>query len=74
MTFLRSNSTTFWSLKESPQEIQRQPRTLRKKLKREAKIVDLGRQKAGARKAENVLSNKTRHRKCRAKELDQEGP
>ena len=37
-----------------------------------AEIVDLACQKARARKAENVLSNMTRQRKTKAKEIDEE--
>ena len=56
--------------KTGAEETQQQQHTLRKELKREAKIVDLGHQKARAREAENVLSNMTRRRK--AKDIDQE--
>ena len=51
---------------------QQQQHTLRKELKKKAKNVDLGCHKARARKAEHVLSNMTRRRKAKAKEIDQE--
>ena len=51
--------------KKGAEETQQQQHPLRKELKREAKIVDLGHQKARAREAENVLSNMTRRRKAK---------
>ena len=60
------------SFKKSDQETQQQQHTLQNELKDKAKIVDLGCQKARARKADNVHSNMTRQRKEKAKGIDQE--
>ena len=51
---------------------EQQQHTFRKEVKNIAKIVHLGCQKARAQRAGNVLSNMTRQRKAKAKEIDQE--
>ena len=72
ITSSSSNSRTCWFLKKSAQESAQQQHTLRKDLNRKAKLVEFGRQKARAQKAENVLLHMTWQRKGTAKELDHE--
>ena len=55
------------SQKRSDQKTEQQQHTLHKELKKKAKFVHLGCQKARARKAQNVHSNLTRQRKDKAK-------
>ena len=72
--------TTVSDIREEQQHVEfseraikrQQQHTLQKELKNNAKIVDLGCQKARARKADTVHSNMTRQRKEKAKGSDQE--